>query len=176
MKRSTLYLVAVTGAAAIVISALSRRGPSGFSYGSTIKNRAGLDIDPSHLDPSFARSLETVFRRMRERGFDPILREGYRTPARAKALSEKNPKGANELSTHIYGLGADIISASKLYNAPKEFWTALGEEVEDAGLVWGGRFSNEDRVHVQAVRPAEEYLVRHLDPVDRATYVRERLA
>jgi hypothetical protein len=127
---------------------------SGFNYGGP-DSANGLSRDPDRLLPAFARRLNLLFSALRARGYDPMLNEGYRSPARALALSQpradgsKPPGIANSL--HIYGAAADIISASSGFSNPA-FFRALGEEADRLGLFWGGHFkSHLDTPHVQAV-------------------------
>jgi hypothetical protein len=143
-KRPWLWLLGVGGG---VVGALilSRRRRS-YSFGRP--DTATLSRDPKLLLPSFADTLEVLFQRMRARGFDPCLHEGYRTPARAAEL-DRQGKGKSD-SLHIYGAAADIVSCSTQWSDPK-FFRALGAEAEALGLTWGGRFMDGDSNHVQAV-------------------------
>lgn len=124
------------------------------------KDRWGevVSRDPALLDPTFARAAQVVFTRMRERGFDPVLFEGYRSPERAARLAGVGTGIAS--SMHSYGLAVDIIDRKLAYNAPRAFWDAVGAEGEAAGLVWGGRWTNPDRPHLQAVTVAQQNTVR----------------
>ena len=131
--------------------------PRGYSYGGA-PLRAGVDRDPAHLLPEFADKLERVFRRMRARGFHPLLWEGYRTPERA-AQEAREGDGVVK-SLHTYGVAADVVdesTAPRYWDGTPGFWTALGEETEREGLTWGGRFTRKDADHVQLVPPREQY-------------------
>lgn len=131
-------------------------------------NRGEISRDPKLLLPAFAARLAVLFRRMRARGFDPMLFEGWRSPARAAALAAK---GTGKLiSTHTAGAGADIVSASKLWSDPA-FFVALGQEAEAIGLSWGGRFHDADLNHVQAVSPKNEATLVAKAPAARNAYV-----
>jgi hypothetical protein len=145
-----------------------------FSFGGA-SVRAGVDRDPSKLVPAFARRIERVFSRMRARGFQPFLWEGYRTPARAAEL-ERRGTGISD-SLHAYGIAVDVVDG-KQWDAGKDpwsaapgFWAALGEEAEREGLTWGGRFSKVDHTHIQGVPVSQQSAARAATPVERAAMV-----
>lgn len=163
---------ALWGAAGLAVAAL---GGTAYTFGGA-PLRAGVDRDPKKLIPSFAKKLNILFARMRARGFDPLLWEGYRTPARAAELATKGT--GIRLSMHSYGAAADILSESKLWNASPAFWKALGEEATALGLVWGGYWSDEDkdRPHVQAVALEDQDGFRAMGPSERSAFVASRLA
>ena len=54
---------------------------------------------------------------------------------------------------HPYGLAVDIIHRKKGWDAPMDFWEALGADAEREGLVWGGRWKMRDLPHVQFGAP-----------------------
>lgn len=164
---------AILGGAALAVAAFAL-WPRGFSYGSAELGSGGIDRDPHHLDPSFAKALEKLFRRLRAQGFDPVLFEGYRSPARAAQLHAANPANARENSVHSYGAAADVISASRQWDDPT-FFKALGAQAEALGLTWGGRWSKNDFDHVQAIAVADEPAFFAMAPVQRATMIKSRL-
>lgn len=126
---------------AVVYLALHKRT---YSYGGP--DFKDISRDPSLLVPAFADQLEKLFSAMRDLGFDPVLHEGYRSPARAKVLAAT---GAGIVdSMHIYGGAADIVSASSGWSDPA-FFKALGREAKKLGMTWGGDFK--DGTHVQAM-------------------------
>lgn len=97
---------------------------------------------------------------MHARGFDAVVFESYRSPERAAWLygfGRKYDDGRgvvtnaadNTHTWHAYYLAADIISASKEWDAPEAFWEALGECAKAEGLVWGGDWHMQDKPHVQ---------------------------
>lgn len=142
----------------------------GFSYGGPDKN--GLSRDPSLLLPSFAARVETLFQRLRARGFDPFLNEGYRTQARAAQLAAEGPGIVD--SMHCYGAAADIKSFSRGFEWP-EFFVALGQEAEKLGLTWGGRFPNGDGPHVQALTVKAQPTFRALTASAREPFVKKSM-
>jgi len=137
-----------------------------YSFGGP--DKSGVSRDPSRLLPAFADRLELLFARLRARGFDPMLHEGYRTPARAAELARQK-KGIVD-SLHIYGAAADIVSKSTGWSNPA-FFKALGQEAEAIGLTWGGRFAEVDSTHVQAVPGKFENALRALAAPARDAYV-----
>lgn len=146
-----LLLSRKAGAATGSSGAGGSSGSRGYSYGGDTwrgeRLPAHIDRDPRKLEPLLARKLEVVFRRMRMRGFDPILWEGLRSAARAKELKAKGV--GIYPSKHMAGRAADIVDGKLRWGAPKAFWEALGEEAEREGLVWGGRFKRVDYPHVE---------------------------
>jgi hypothetical protein len=135
-----------------------------------------IDNSLDNLLPSFGAKVQVLLYNMEQMGYDPILFEGYRTPARAKELAGKGLGIANSL--HIYGAAADIISKSKLWSAPNDFWVALGNEAKKLGLVWGGDFPHKPDVdHVQAISVREESRFRGLASNDvRDSYLSDKYA
>lgn len=132
--------------------------PDGFSFSDGREIRAGVNRDPGLLLPAFAAKIETLFQRLRQQGHDPLLWEGYRSPERAQALSDR---GAGvRLSMHCLGAAVDVVHADDYWSAGRDFWDALGEEAEALGLTWGGRWRRRDFPHVQAV--AVRYQARFL--------------
>lgn len=128
-----------------------------YSFGGP--DKGGVSRDPKLLLPSFAAKLNILFARMRAAGWDPILNEGYRTPARAAELAKQGVGVAD--SMHSYGAAVDIISASRGWSN-LAFFALLGQEAEALGLTWGGRFSKVDRPHVQAIPVAQQAAFRKL--------------
>jgi hypothetical protein len=169
------------GAAGLLLlvagGAQARVMPSGFrrySYGGSPYKR-GVDRDPSRLIPSFADKIEVLFQRLRARGFDPYLWEGWRSPARAAQLEEKGT--GIRLSMHSLGAAVDIVNGAQIkaggspWVAPAQFWNAVGEEARKLGLTWGGVFTRTDRPHVQAITVREQAAFRRMNDAQRAAYV-----
>jgi D-alanyl-D-alanine carboxypeptidase len=101
-------------------------------------------------------------------GHDPVIQESVRSDARQAWLfgfgrDYDDGRGivtqasTGEHSWHRYGLAVDVISKSKGWDAPDEFWSDLGLCARAEGLVWGGdwpRFA--DRPHVQFGAPMRQ--------------------
>lgn len=149
LKRYAWWALGALALGGLVMASNSTKPSKRYSYGGPDHN--GLSRDPFRLLPVFADKLELLFQRLRARGFDPMLHEGFRSVARAKKLAEAAAKGgpkAIELSMHTLGAAADLKSIKYGYDSP-EFYEALGEETKALGLTWGGDFG--DNPHVQAV-------------------------
>lgn len=131
--------------------------------------RRGVSRDPQLLLPAFAAKVETLFQRLRQRGLEPMMWEGYRSPERAQSLSDR---GAGvKLSMHCLGAAVDIIEREAYWSAPREFWDAVGEEAEGLQLVWGGRWRRRDFPHVQAVAVRDQAKFRAMSEDDRRVFV-----
>lgn len=129
------------------------------------------------LVPAFRARVDAVVAEMNAEGFDAIVHETYRTPERGAFLEATGKSKNGALSMHCFWCAADIISKSKLWNAGKAFWQALGRIAKKHGLVWGGDFKSfYDGPHVQAVPVSEQNAIRALKSRDEiAEYVRQRL-
>ncbi len=120
---------------------------------------AGADRDWSRLDPVFTQQVLQLFKRMEERGYPLALLEGYRSAERQDMLAAKGSnvtQVAGNRSKHQYGFAADIapVRNGVLAISEKDAWAAsayamLGEEAEQLGLTWGGRWSFRDYGHVE---------------------------
>lgn len=142
--------------------------PGRFTFGGE-PMRGTIDRDPEKLLPGFAAKVEILFQRLRARGLDPLLWEGYRSPERALELAARGVGVVN--SMHCYGAAVDIVERSKLWSAPPAFWDAVGEESERLTLTWGGRFARVDRPRVQLVPVREQAAFRALTDAERAKLV-----
>ncbi len=171
MKARTVAALALAGSAVGLLLASGRQGASD-PLGDGIARRKGVDRDPRKLLPSFRQRLGLVFEALRARGFNPLLWEGFRTPQRAAELADAGEYRAKKNSLHILGAAADVVDATKLWNAPPGFFKALGEEAVRHGLTWGGDFGDPD--HVQAVKVKDQAGLRAA--LDKDVFVKERLA
>ena len=126
------------------------------------------DRDWSKLSPAFTQPVLRVLARLQERGFPFALLEGYRSPERQEMLADMGNQVTNARafqSKHQFGLAVDLapIREGRLVISERDPWameayTALGEEAEKAGLVWGGVWSFKDYGHIEmaGARPASE--------------------
>lgn len=111
------------------------------------------------LQPKFRAKVEELIRRVNAQGYDAIVFETFRTRARNEQLSRKGtgvkPRadGTIPIGMHELGLAVDIISKAKKWDAPKDFWAAIGAAADELGLEWGGNWTRVDKPHVQAVAP-----------------------
>ncbi len=154
------------GAAILALVFMRRRAPR-WTYGSKLPGIASssagggeLNRDPAMLLPSFADTVEVLFRRLRAEGYDPMLNESYRSPERGARLKSLGYSQAGDKSMHVHGAAVDIISASGGWQGSEDLWQAMGPIAEDLGLVWGGRWAFYDPAHVQAVAVSEQSKLR----------------
>jgi hypothetical protein len=126
------------------------------------------------LAPLFRLQVESVVLNLTKRGFDPFVFETLRVAERQwwiygcgrsveQCIAAGVPKmyawsggrivtsaSSHLKSVHGHGLAVDIISKSKMWDAPTAFWAALGEAAEALGLTWGGRWQHpHDVPHIQ---------------------------
>lgn len=155
------------GAALLV---LGGGGTAVYVYGGPPR-RKGVDRDPARLLKPFANKLNTLFRRMRARGFQPMLWEGRRSAERAETLAKRGT--GIKLSMHVLGAAVDIVdgSTSNPWKASPGFWTALGQEARKLGLTWGGDWAKGDFPHVQALAVNQQTAFRRMTPGQRASFV-----
>lgn len=113
------------------------------------------------LAPKFREWVEALIIDLEAKGFDPMIAESLRTHERQQYLygfgrAYNDGRGvvthsqAGHSSWHFYGLAVDVISRSKQWDAPPEFWSALGSSAKTNGLTWGGDWQTfADKPHVQ---------------------------
>jgi len=116
------------------------------------------------LDANFSERLLRAFKIMKEQyGYDMVLLEGYRSPARQTLLasmgSQVTSAGAFQ-SWHQYGLAADCAfwRDGRLVISEKDAWAMrgyqhYGEVAESLGLNWGGRWAIMDFGHIELRLP-----------------------
>jgi hypothetical protein len=161
MQTTTRWTLAGLGAVSIAVGGwLWWRRKRTATWGRpSIEDQWGNTIhrNPAGVVPGFALRVERVLRRMRADGFDPVVYEAWRSPERARMLAERGD--GIVYSMHTAGGAVDIVSESRLWDAPPGFWRALQRASEAEGLYWGGHFG--DRPHVQAVptgRPQRRFI------------------
>ena len=116
------------------------------------------------LDTEFRQRLLVIFKIMREQhGYDMVLLEGYRSPARQAQLAALGPQvtqaGAFE-SYHQFGLAADcaFVRDGRIVISERDPWAAsgyslYGEVARSVGLNWGGGWRTiKDYGHVELRR------------------------
>ncbi len=158
--------VAIGGAALLLLGG----GGAAYVYGGDPR-RKGVDRDPQNLLKPFAKKLNVLFRRMRARGFQPMLWEGRRSVERAAQLAKQGT--GTKRSMHALGAAADIVDGStgNPWKASLGFWTALGQETRKLGLTWGGDWAKRDFPHVQALAVNQQAAFRRMTPGQRASFV-----
>jgi len=117
--------------------------------------------DVSKLAPRFRAAVIAALNEMRAAGYDPIISETIRSNERQQFLygfgrSYDDGRGIvtnsqDALHTwHGFGLAVDVISRSRQWDAPDDFWQALGVAARDEGLHWGGDWPEfKDKPHIQ---------------------------
>jgi len=136
-------------------------------------DRPGLETanrDWSRLDPNFMAVALKVFARLEARGYPFTLLEGYRSPERQDALADTGTHVTNARafqSKHQYGLALDAapLRNGRLVISERDPWAmeaylALGEEAENAGLLWGGRWRLKDYGHIEVAGMVSRYAKR----------------
>lgn len=103
--------------------------------------------------------VECVLAKMQAGGWNPRVYETYRSDRRQRYLYSfgRTRPGARvtnvataQTGFHYWTLGADIIDAAKLWDAPERFWYWLGQHAESCGMVAGAFWKSfPDRPHVQ---------------------------
>lgn len=112
------------------------------------------------LAPRFAEKVFALIHDLEHIGHDPLMFEGFRSDERAawlyqcgrtfddgRGIVTNAPNAAK--TWHRYGLGADIISKSKQWDAPDQFWMDLRDSAASLGLTAGATWTRPDRPHVQ---------------------------
>jgi peptidoglycan L-alanyl-D-glutamate endopeptidase CwlK len=122
----------------------------------------------SCLAPRFSDALAAMIRQFTEAGYDPIVSESCRTSERQAWLfgfgrEWDDGRGVvtqaetNTTTWHGYGLAVDVISKSRQWDAPADFWKALGKFARANALAWGGDWPRfQDRPHVQWGEPMRQ--------------------
>lgn len=112
------------------------------------------------INPRYAQRLLLVFKIMKERyGYDMVLLEGYRSPARQNMLAGKGAhvtKATGYRSYHQFGLAGDaaFLRNGRVVITEKDPWAMqgykyYGEVAESVGLIWGGRWKMMDLGHTE---------------------------
>lgn len=116
------------------------------------------------MHPRYKQRLLMVFKIMKERyGYELVLLEGYRSPARQNMLST-NPhttRARGYQSYHQFGLAADVAFKrnGKVVITERDPWAMrgyqlYGEVAESVGLTWGGRWTSiQDYGHTEYRMP-----------------------
>jgi hypothetical protein len=132
----------------------------------TVPNEVPRESSTSGLAPKFRAQLDAVIDDMRLAGYDAVVFETLRTDERQKFIHGfgrlyddgrgivTHSADADE-TWHGFGLAADIVSRSRLWNAPDEFWKKLHQVARAHGLRSGADWDNDgvmddwDKPHVQ---------------------------
>ncbi|XZG71808.1 M15 family metallopeptidase [Chitinibacteraceae bacterium HSL-7] len=118
------------------------------------------DRDWAKLDGDFRQAVLVLMKNMEARGYPLALLEGYRSPERQDKLANQEQLVTNARafqSKHQFGFAADLapMRGGRIVISERDPWamaayTALGEEAQKLGLVWGGGWSFKDYGHIEA--------------------------
>lgn len=123
-------------------------------------NIKNADRNWKKMNSEFVQRLLTVYKVMSDQyGYDMVLLEGYRSPARQARLLKKGThvtKAGSYKSYHQFGLAGDsaFIRNGKIVITEKDPWAMRGYKLygkvaKSAGLVWGGDWRMMDLGHVE---------------------------
>ncbi|MDN5801566.1 M15 family metallopeptidase [Psychrobacter sp. AOP22-C1-22] len=123
-------------------------------------NIKNADRNWKKMNSEFVQRLLTVYKVMSDQyGYDMVLLEGYRSPARQARLLRKGShvtKAGSYKSYHQFGLAGDsaFIRNGKIVISEKDPWAMRGYKLygkvaKSAGLVWGGDWRMMDLGHVE---------------------------
>ena len=132
-------------------------------------------VEFNDLDPLFRQRLNTVFSRMKKRGFSPKIYSAYRSNElqdfyynasqmgrRIGIPSITNAKGGESCHNHRNADGEPASKAADIWGHPYgaflslgleihfayhvQFFTALGQELERSDLLWGGQWPKKQNI------------------------------
>lgn len=110
------------------------------------------------LAPLFAKALERGVADCRNRGLRVYVFETWRSDERQKWLYAQGRTRPGDIVTnarnamsgwHFFGLAADIIHETKLWDVRDSWWEEVAQVMKLHGLDWGGDWTHPDRPHFQ---------------------------
>lgn len=118
------------------------------------------DTSLDGLAPKFRAKLALVLNRLGMQGHPPRVAETLRSNERAKFLhgfGREYDDGRGVVTNaadaaktwHHYGLAADVVHATKGWDAGEDFWKALRDAAVAEGLTAGYDWHFQDKPHVQ---------------------------
>lgn len=119
-----------------------------------------VDRDLEKLAPKFRRSVLSAIASCNILGLDAFVYEAYRSPelqalyyARGRTIIPPTKPVTNAKSNlyswHGYGLAVDVISRTKGWDRPEDWWEGVAHEFELEGCKWGGLWRQRDLPHMQ---------------------------
>lgn len=116
--------------------------------------------DLSLLAPKFRTAVEAAIAECEAAGFDAFVYEAYRSNelqqiyyARGRTVRPPNRTVTNAktnlYSWHGYGLAVDVISRSKLWDQPEDWFRKVADIFKAHGCSWGGDWTSPDTPHMQ---------------------------
>jgi hypothetical protein len=163
-------LVMIGGAATM---AAKKKAPKKAAGGKASGVVSSLD----ELLPPFRAKVLELLELVRADGFDPVVFETWRGPARTAELAERGTGAAKSL--HGYRVAADIISDEHHWTPPAAFWASLHKHA--LALKLGRVMHREadgvariDLPHVQALPGQFDNTLRRLDDAARTAFLAQR--
>jgi peptidoglycan L-alanyl-D-glutamate endopeptidase CwlK len=116
--------------------------------------------DLALLAPVFRAAVERAIADCQARQLDAYVYEAYRSPelqalyyARGRTIVPPTKPVTNAptnlQSWHGYGLAVDVISKSKAWDQPEEWFARVAESFAKFGCRWGGEWKQRDLPHFQ---------------------------
>jgi peptidoglycan L-alanyl-D-glutamate endopeptidase CwlK len=129
--------------------------------------------DLSELAPGFRAAVEAAIEECHRLGYDVVVFEARRTEERQAYLYAQGRTRPGAIVTnaadalhgwHFFGLAVDVISKSREWSVPEEWWRDVGEIFERHGCDWAGRWKRPDTPHMQwgALKPSPSDRARSL--------------
>ena len=123
----------------------------------------------AELDPRFKPLVYRLMMSGLQRGLRPEIVDARRSQEKQNALYEQGRTKPGQIVTwtresmHTKGLAVDIVQLDEKgnidWNAPEEFWNAMGQLGKSLGMKWGGDFKNKDRPHFQYVPNTQQEIL-----------------
>lgn len=102
------------------------------------------------LYPDVATKYGQLEAKMRELGKPIFLSDSFRSVVDQKKLPNNVTNAGGLQSYHQYGLAFDVAFVKHRWNPPsKKWWTVLGQEGKNLGLIWGGDWGWGDYGHFE---------------------------
>ncbi len=137
--------------------------------------QAQVNRDPELLAPAFRAAVEAALAECVERNLDAFVYEGYRSQALQSLYYARGrtviPPSApvtnassNLYSWHGFGLAVDVISQSKGWNQPDQWFSDVADCFKRHGCRWGGDWQMRDLPHMQwgPCKPSPSDIAREL--------------
>lgn len=109
------------------------------------------------LEPAVERRVNQLIQEMKDRGYDVMVFEGYRSPERQNKLYAQGRTQPGAIVTnaragesfHNYGVAVDIVFKGDSPWSPKHPWELLGQVGKSLGFTWGGDWKFKDLPHFE---------------------------
>lgn len=138
-------------------------------------SEAQVNRDPAQLAPAFRAAVEAALADCAARNLDAYVYEGYRSQAlqslyyaRGRTIIPPSATvtnaSSNLYSWHGFGLAVDVISRSKGWDPPEQWFSDVADCFKPHGCRWGGDWEMRDLPHLQwgPCKPSPSDLAREL--------------